>query len=93
MLYMKVGKLKYKVNIEAKMETKKFMCGFHWLYKTFCKRICKIKIASTQIIWMQIVQIMKIIYPKFISQLSPLTFTCSKSTIETLEKGVKYVQS
>ena len=22
-----------------------------------------------------------------------LTFTCSKSTIETLEKGVKYVQS
>ena len=25
--------------------------------------------------------------------LSQLTFTCSKSTIETLEKGVKYVQS
>ena len=24
---------------------------------------------------------------------SQLTFTCSKSTIETLEKGVKYVQS
>ena len=23
---------------------------------------------------------------------SQLTFTCSKSTIETLEKGVKYVQ-
>ena len=22
-----------------------------------------------------------------------LTFTCSKSTVETLEKGVKYVQS
>ena len=27
---------------------------------------------------------------KFLSQ---LTFTCSKSTIKTLEKGVKYVQS
>ena len=25
--------------------------------------------------------------------LSQLTFTCSKSTIETLEKGIKYVQS
>ena len=25
--------------------------------------------------------------------LTQLTFTCSKSTIETLEKGVKYVQS
>ena len=24
---------------------------------------------------------------------SQLTFTCSKSTIETLEKGLKYVQS
>ena len=24
---------------------------------------------------------------------SQLTFTCSKSTIETLEKGIKYVQS
>ena len=24
---------------------------------------------------------------------SQLTFTCSKSTIETLEKGVKYAQS
>ena len=24
---------------------------------------------------------------------SQLTFTCSKSTIETLEKGMKYVQS
>ena len=24
---------------------------------------------------------------------SQLTFTCSKSTIETLEKGVKYIQS
>ena len=27
------------------------------------------------------------------SKISQLTFTCSKSTIETLEKGVKYVQS
>ena len=27
---------------------------------------------------------------KFATQ---LTFTCSKSTIETIEKGVKYVQS
>ena len=26
-------------------------------------------------------------------QISQLTFTCSKSTTETLEKGVKYVQS
>ena len=26
-------------------------------------------------------------------KLSQLTFTCSKSTIEALEKGVKYVQS
>ena len=25
--------------------------------------------------------------------INQLTFTCSKSTIETLEKGVKYVQS
>ena len=25
--------------------------------------------------------------------LTQLTFTCSKSTIETLEKGVKYMQS
>ena len=25
--------------------------------------------------------------------LTQLTFTCSKSTVETLEKGVKYVQS
>ena len=25
--------------------------------------------------------------------ITQLTFTCSKSTIETLEKGVKYVQS
>ena len=24
---------------------------------------------------------------------TPLTFTCSESTIETLEKGEKYVQS
>ena len=30
------------------------------------------------------------IYQKVFTQ---LTFTCSKSTIETLEKGVKYVQS
>ena len=27
------------------------------------------------------------------TQLSQLTFTCSKSTIETVEKGVKYVQN
>ena len=26
-------------------------------------------------------------------QLTQLTFTCSKSAIETLEKGMKYVQS
>ena len=25
--------------------------------------------------------------------LTQLTFTCSKSTIETLEKGLKYIQS
>ena len=29
----------------------------------------------------------------FHSHISQLTFTCSKSTIEPLEKGVKYVQS
>ena len=28
-----------------------------------------------------------------VSLLTQLAFTCSKSTIETLEKGVKYVQS
>ena len=28
-----------------------------------------------------------------ISVITQLTFTCSKSTIEPLEKGVKYVQS
>ena len=27
------------------------------------------------------------------TQLTQLTFTCSNSTIETLKKGVKYVQS
>ena len=27
------------------------------------------------------------------SEIARLTFTCSKSTIETAEKGVKYVQS
>ena len=27
------------------------------------------------------------------NELTQLTFTCSKSTIETLEEGVKYVQS
>ena len=26
-------------------------------------------------------------------QLTPLPFPCSKSTVETLEKGLKYVQS
>ena len=30
---------------------------------------------------------------KVLKDLSELTFTYSKSTIETLEKGVKYVQS
>ena len=29
----------------------------------------------------------------FIKKDAQLTFTCSKSTIKTLEKGVKYVQS
>ena len=29
----------------------------------------------------------------YIKHNAPLAFTCSKSTIETLEKGVKYVQS
>ena len=29
----------------------------------------------------------------FIGRVPQLTFTCSKSTIETLEKGVKYGQS
>ena len=34
------------------------------------------------------------VYNDLISQaLTPLTFTCSKSTIETLEKGVKFIQS
>ena len=28
-----------------------------------------------------------------LNSLTHLTFTCSKSTTETLEKGVKYVQS
>ena len=32
-------------------------------------------------------------YPLKTSEMSQLTFTCSKSTIETLEKVVKYVQS
>ena len=33
-------------------------------------------------------------YPhRKISEVTKLTFTCSKSTIGTLEKGVKYVQS
>ena len=27
------------------------------------------------------------------NEYTQLTFTCSKSTIETIEKGVKYVQS
>ena len=36
--------------------------------------------------------ILKIDKEMFI-QASQLTFTCSKSTIERLEKGVKYVQS
>ena len=30
---------------------------------------------------------------KMLVNSSQLTFTCSKSTIETLEKGVKYVQN
>ena len=30
---------------------------------------------------------------KLLVHSSQLTFTCSKSTIETLEKGVKYVQN
>ena len=30
---------------------------------------------------------------KRIAEPTQLTFTCSKSTIETLEKGVEYVQS
>ena len=30
---------------------------------------------------------------EYVSMLSQLTFTCSKSIIETVEKGVKYVQS
>ena len=36
-------------------------------------------------------QVHDFITPKFKNH-SHLTFTCSKSTIETLEKGVKYVQ-
>ena len=37
----------------------------------------------------------KIVYylTKFGNETNQLTFTCSKSTIETQEKGVKYVQS
>ena len=30
---------------------------------------------------------------RFMEGLAQLTFTCSNSTIETVEKGVKYVQS
>ena len=33
------------------------------------------------------------IYLNITSSLSQLTFTCSMTSIETLEKGVKYVQS
>ena len=41
---------------------------------------------------------MKIIYKtklfkNFYEQLTHLTFTCSKLTMETVERGVKYVQS
>ena len=31
-------------------------------------------------------------FPKF-SEVTLITFTCSKSTIETVDKGVKYVKS
>ena len=30
---------------------------------------------------------------RFIDNITQLIFTCSKSTIDTLEKGVKYVKS
>ena len=36
---------------------------------------------------------MELFQPFFIVGNTQLIFTCSKSTIETLEKGVKYIQS
>ena len=38
-------------------------------------------------------QIFLTIYAKLLVQTTQLTFTCLKSTIETLEKSAKYVQS
>ena len=33
------------------------------------------------------------IYDNFFVKITQLTFTCPKSTIKTLEKGVKYIQN
>ena len=45
------------------------------------------------ILAMEVSGLRKIILNRFSSSYNPPTFTCSKSTIETLEKGVKYAQS
>ena len=61
---------------------------------------CKTKISHTNIAKnIHITRFLKEVWPFFnvmyerAKQLSQLTVTCSKSTIETLEKDVIYVQS
>ena len=52
-------------------------------HPNFCFLVFLKRIPIGTLIW-------KLARPKTFAQ---LTFTCSKSTIETLEKGMKYVQS
>ena len=54
-----------------------------------CSSVSIVNFEQVNTGWVHLV----LVITKYSEKPSELTFTCSKLTIETLEKGVKYVQS
>ena len=54
--------------------------------------VAKVDFMAGESIAQQTVNSLRYLYPKILPNYIP-AFTCSKLTIETLEQGVKYVQS
>ena len=70
--------------------------GYGLTAETFRKVCCAVlgNISNSFSKFTSFTLIKKYLFSKLIiARITQLTFTCSKSTIETIEKGVKYVQT
>ena len=86
------------MNFEKFSRTSFFTEHLRWLFLkitdafeiTLCRSLKQMYFAQSRTIVMLIVML-KSFFSQF--EITQLTFTCFKTTIETLEKGVKYVKS